>query len=996
MQDKYEATMPNDYPTNFDGAAFSSERHQQQPSFEGVSGDGLQSDHLPTITTPRLQSEQTQVPAQKTKISSDLPMIAYSQQVQARPSSRLQEPAPQQTSMLRNYGDKTSDDLRQLAKGALLSLAPHSIHYAELLKEGIDDKILHQLYEELGIEIPAAKVDTSTTSSMEVDDPQPPTSLSAPHKEASQGMDVSALNVPTSSSSIGKPTPVPSPSMERKDRIAQLLAAKTGRPSPVRAFSESATSAGATEQRSTNEAPPNKDNDAVAASPTTQPKSKDVLQAEALKEKMDKLRSESWAAVPLERMNTDGSMSLAKMESANNALQISTQQLPQEAGPLSSIPGLFMTSADPMRIDNIFGTSFGAQSEPIDPSRPSLKRPFEHEVQLSEVEPDAKRRNTETTSDAMDIDRSAESNNAPEGDIISAGKDGPSASDPQSTLQTTAAMLPVSQHTAVFPAPLNPTSIASSQVQPTANQSKTRLTSAQIAEKAEMLKARFLKQRAERQKALQDGLPDLDAEVQKTRTRLVQQQSQLSQVKLQIGKLDAELVEARTQESTLSEEIAQLEKHLKEGVSGQMQYVDELRNLKTDHDTSEQVSRTAPASQQTPPQPTTDVEEVPLIVADEAQESTDRNLTTGPRVQSAEISDGEVSMTSPDSSSENVQPADIEGESNVSEPADLNESPFVGSTVDEHQTPILQNSEILEAELPKPPIPDVPVNGDVPDYVPEPNAVGIDGESDHGEFEHQSDGSASMSDSGSDIGDDEEGEYEPEDEEAPQSNDAEGSEEGEYDPEEIQIEQPVEDGQNDDVEMVEDEYDPELDEAAKDSQAPSSQMSEEMVDSPPARPVENAGQDMKAAEQVIVEAAITPPGEDELLVVAEEPITTLVVSQPSTGVGMPAIASPAPSQEPILTSTASNGTSHASYAPYQSPLSSFQSYRYNEQFKAAAPTAGYRSLTYSNNIDPNVPLCHTELAGGVCEDPTCEDQHFRYLGLSGNANSADSSFDFAD
>ena len=85
--------------------------------------------------------------------------------------------------------------------------------------------------------------------------------------------------------------------------------------------------------------------------------------------------------------------------------------------------------------------------------------------------------------------------------------------------------------------------------------------------------------------------------------------------------------------------------------------------------------------------------------------------------------------------------------------------------------------------------------------------------------------------------------------------------------------------------------------------------------------------------------------------------------------------------ETLTNSSTPNGTS--SYHPYKSPLSSFQSFRYNEQFSKAPPATGFRSLTYSNNIDPKVPLCPTELSGDVCVDAMCEEQHFRHLGLSG-------------
>jgi Putative zinc-finger domain len=46
-------------------------------------------------------------------------------------------------------------------------------------------------------------------------------------------------------------------------------------------------------------------------------------------------------------------------------------------------------------------------------------------------------------------------------------------------------------------------------------------------------------------------------------------------------------------------------------------------------------------------------------------------------------------------------------------------------------------------------------------------------------------------------------------------------------------------------------------------------------------------------------------------------------------------------------------------------------------------TSGYKSLTFSNTIDPRKPFCPTELAGKTCDDPSCEEQHFRQVALTG-------------
>ena len=70
------------------------------------------------------------------------------------------------------------------------------------------------------------------------------------------------------------------------------------------------------------------------------------------------------------------------------------------------------------------------------------------------------------------------------------------------------------------------------------------------------------------------------------------------------------------------------------------------------------------------------------------------------------------------------------------------------------------------------------------------------------------------------------------------------------------------------------------------------------------------------------------------------------------------------------------------FTPYESPLKQFNSYRYNPNYLSDVP-GGFRSLTFSHNINPNKPICRWELAGGTCNDDSCDSQHFRSMGLSG-------------
>ncbi|KMW67573.1 hypothetical protein, variant [Blastomyces dermatitidis ATCC 18188] len=72
---------------------------------------------------------------------------------------------------------------------------------------------------------------------------------------------------------------------------------------------------------------------------------------------------------------------------------------------------------------------------------------------------------------------------------------------------------------------------------------------------------------------------------------------------------------------------------------------------------------------------------------------------------------------------------------------------------------------------------------------------------------------------------------------------------------------------------------------------------------------------------------------------------------------------------------------HRYFTPYRSPLRLFKAYRYHPRFTEDV-SGGYRSLTYSHNIDPHNYVCPYEAAGGFCNDHSCEYQHFRHMTLS--------------
>jgi len=76
----------------------------------------------------------------------------------------------------------------------------------------------------------------------------------------------------------------------------------------------------------------------------------------------------------------------------------------------------------------------------------------------------------------------------------------------------------------------------------------------------------------------------------------------------------------------------------------------------------------------------------------------------------------------------------------------------------------------------------------------------------------------------------------------------------------------------------------------------------------------------------------------------------------------------------------SNGLS-GNDSEYRSPLAIFRSHRFSSRYIDTV-AGGYRSLTFSNKINPQTKMCLYELSGGSCNDDTCQSQHIRDCGLT--------------
>ena len=960
----------------------------------------------------------------------------------------------------RTYDNKSPTELRQLAKGALLSLVPHKILYADLVKEGVDPQVLKELYGELGI-----KAEVVPTQGVENVDAVPTVSgnpEASNLKEGAGAGDVALAQLHpdgiTPSQALlqaAKQQSAPSLNLERKDRIAQLLAAKAGRPSPTTPASGSPTqtegafsaaSAARTVHMPTSapQSPVHAESDVgQRLQGTTTAKA----QPDVVKAKMEQLKRESEAKAQKQLSQAQLASGLIPGNAVaaapakpvfGSASQIQSR-IPASAI-TSMIPGLFMTPSELASMDEAealedremidapekeqvqIESSLSAQAPASPASSVPQKRPLSFDPALASTEPQAKRTHVEIATEGPEVDsdeqsegeiiEGAESDSAagleskPQGhetfpngeaqiskpDALTtaqnnlaneAGKqelyrakqteieamrrkiaeleqrnklkrrsqiESPASSNPPTPVMTRREQQPLSS------SPI-PQSSASGIPGPQSKQSVSRtiakLTPAQLAERTAALKADLLRQRTQRQQVLQDGLPDLNFEVSKIEVRLAAARQELKEAESRVLICQSALEQAMKAKDDLSEETAQLERQLQEGQSGQKQYADELQQITLEGLAEAQASTTQGATDTVPiPETLRDTavsvnNESHIPVEEPEEPSTTLAVSTrvewpsglhdsNPQVKMPGFEEGEIDLSQPPPGHQ-VPVPDVY-EASPEDEGEVEEDLFDGGLprADTFQTDEMEISPEPEEAI-----------EEVPDVVSEPDLEQSMDDTPMN-MDDDSDGSASMSDSE----DEQEQDYEPT--EAHMSHDQTGEESDEYDPEEA----PVTHDATPNIGMDNDEEDfYEPSEHVEDLSAqPSPDVQQEPAEAPEAVstvPIDNPQDDIESGPQ-LTEA------------------DTLVKTQ-----GAP--NGDTSEDKPYL----DGGSSSAPrFVPYKTPLSAFKTFRFHQDYNDTVKS-GYRSLTYSNNIDPSRPLCHTELSGESCSDPTCEEQHFRQIGLPG-------------
>ncbi|OQV02095.1 putative zinc-finger domain-containing protein [Cladophialophora immunda] len=1038
----------------------------------------------------------------------------------------------------RTYDNKSLIELRQLAKGAVLSLVPHKILYPDLVKEGVNPQILNELYEELGLRIEAGQSQARDELQGEQHPLVDGKELSAASQQPATQQPKVGFQKATPRMSTAQPTSqpstIPSPSttfgpsgvseatapsagldlknlqpaqilgLERKDRIAQLLAAKTGRPTPTPTLATLAQSDGPKTTPPTTVSAETTSVGISWSSPQTRPAqlpepvaattgasgTKPKAQTELVKQKMEQLRREAQARtggtaseIPADTtalgrdISIDASRILPEAESIipSSANKISSieKQLPMP----SLIPGLFMTSTESSGFDEAARSVVGipmssaggdgqenatAESESsvgqsdhqlLSSSTVPAKRPSDSDTAIMDI-PLPKKPNTQQNlqyapslplpDSEADYQSEGEIVEEPGSDAMAMGSDSdqdmqedytppvliPTTSTsffnkPTSVNQTSTTALRTTSTSesgkdelyrakqseieamrrkiaeleqrnklkrtrsqVESPSSSNPPTpavtredqqLASSPIPQTADLPGvsrpstqrlpagpsvppviSKLTPAQLQEREAVLKQALLRQRAQRQQVLQEGLPDLNAKVKKTETRLEDSRTELAQVRAQLQNARMALDRLEAQEKRLVKEVSQFEEQLQEGRSGQKRYSDELQQIKLEKLAEAQAVPTKEGLIGSPDQlhpATSTISEPQSDLSNGHLDNQDENLQR----QQSSLSVPAESVAARETFDAEVD-ANMNGENTHESPGSYNaQGTLEGGIQPAQSLGVVNHAQHLQAD-------EMEISPEPEDYVEThehlPENVEVMQTSDEAmDVDNDSNGSASMS------GSDDEEEYEPADVDTSEPVQQSADESDEYDPETAPVDSATpttvpEDGLQDFHETSEIAH----------ASGPSTETGNPF----------DGGRDVSGATESDASNIEADDGVNRVGAVSEVPANTKddlesgdQLTDADTLVRPPPGLSRETDGTPFLDGTCPAPTH---YVPYKTPLSAFKTYRFHSDYPDAVKS-GYRSLTYSNNIDPTRPLCPAELSGEACKDPACEEQHFAQLEL---------------
>ncbi|KAE8321124.1 hypothetical protein BDV39DRAFT_23437 [Aspergillus sergii] len=957
------------------------------------------------------------------------------------PSARSVFPPPTADPQVICNGGKSPAQLRVQAQGALLSLAPHNIRYSELVGEGINPVILKQLYEEVGIKVPTPQPDAvSTQASSLVSTPRNHsfTDLTASVETAGSGEKppaepVKADNVTQStglvenaSTSAPSSQPCAAKPMERKEVIARMLAAKaaksTGVPtSPPRDVTKEASTSGS----STTDIEKTSDTGVATEAPAQEKevrvREKNKAQTELARQRIEQLKKQGLMRLQQKSTSSDASPSkdLPNSKTTNDlthTLNSSSIQHPlperppdPETGAFARIPGLFMTEVaqashdDPsttptqgLVVDSTPQPRFNQRKrprasdfdEPVPLPRKTANNGVNNGVSgdrlIIDISDDDLYGDDED--DAMDIETFQENNvpSVPEGPAgtylsveslpprpatsssqgfsLSATPQFPRNNDQEDlrrkhleiqAMHKRIAELEKRKQAKLAASRTQSPRAADSEASPPETSPPTDTEAfgtpiqdapASTGHNSSQLNAMDALQETissapshhPTSNGLSYRLGSMDAEqLRDVKSKVLRKR----EIESGVPALDAEIKRSETRLAEFNFEQEKILLDIARGKEGRQQLLEELSNLNTELDgVSLEEVESALDSLKTMQESTNEAQDLQPITPDDNDIKMPSGSEVETHLQQQKSSVQEPSINTPTDTSNPPHPSDITaGQHDVSEASrestPTSSSDSTGSSMDESSDSDSDDSDdgsddsaSVEQEEPnaRSPVPDVPMSG-VPDGVKEINQVAP----------------------------------------SPLSEDH-------YDPLPNQPQ----------ATNVTDQSDMSSSSSEQDIEMTEDQASDNSTVSEAYEPPEPEGNSSPANSVYSPPFSPASPGPVEPTVEPTVPSSPVQKSQNTDEPSVGTVQESGVSQLGNNQNARQPGDSNHKYSPYISPLKSFKAFRYHPRYTDEV-TGGYRSLTYSHDIDPMVYLCPFETSGGVCNDRSCEFQHFRDMTLSG-------------
>ncbi|KAL5334361.1 hypothetical protein BJX70DRAFT_378494 [Aspergillus crustosus] len=872
--------------------------------------------------------------------------------------------------------------LRVHAKGALLSLAPHSIRYTDLVSEGINPTILRQLYEEVGIKIPTTLADVNsragstenahlTPSQDEQSTQQPQTQSNATPKPTLVNHSVTPLQ--STQSNTAKP-------LERKEVIARMIAAKAAKSSPASAAPQASTWPATPPSQST---PATVDKSLVSSPPRDlspnekelRVKEKNKAKTELARQRIEQLKKEG--LVRSLQKAQPGSQILGKEQplAVQESLQASVSTVVQHPLPerppvpkstsLEQIPGLFISEQSLEQVDGPHTTSpKDYLVELATPPRANQrKRPRASD--FDEPIPVPKRALSNDTmhmpSERLVIDISDdefydEDEDVGVYDALTSADVSKSSSNSNSELVSRAYPPPIES------LPHRPATSQSQGLSSTSTPNSYRNSEQEdlrrknleiqamhrrIAELEQRKKAKLASRTQSPRtsdlsppelasmpipaalnavdKIMDDVFAPMSANALRSmRAKLLRMQ----EIEAGVPSLDAEIRKSETKLAETQREEEKLSLELAKGKEGRRQLLEELSTLKSELDgvSLDQVN-TALINLEAQ-------KELPVEAVQAPSAETDVSIGTEISDPAVPFHDSTPSHSPPLATA--LNPVSVEDSSKVpsnvgeasvlpapvEQPSDTSMSEDSSSSMDESSDDSSSSSGSLDEEMPD--AQNLATNLVAP---AETTANTTDRPSESVEVESHPEYQTSI---------------------APPQNDLRVSagDESIAAPENLVSRES----------SVSEAYEP----PEPEESASASDSSYSPVPSPDL-PSSTSDMDISGSPQD------TPREAREPLI---EKVQELDSQQPSQH-----------RQISLLDNTRHSEDSKRKFSPYTSPLKLFKAYRFHPNYSDTV-SGSYRSLTYSHNIDPLKYLCPFETSGGVCNDRSCEFQHFRDMALS--------------